>query len=90
MPITDPLETALPARGLVRLRDAETGLTRVFDAGDPAFRAAWQKRGRPFPDPTEVFRAAGVDSIPLTTDAPYERALVRFFKERERRRSAGR
>ena len=90
MPITDPLETALPARGLVRLRDAETGLTRVFDAGDPAFRAAWQKRGRPFPDPAEVFRSAGVDSIPLSTDAPYERALVRFFKERERRRSAGR
>jgi uncharacterized protein (DUF58 family) len=90
MPITDPLETALPARGLVRLRDAETGVTRVFDASDPAFRAAWQKRGRPFPDPTEVFRAAGVDSVPLSTDAPYERALVRFFKERERRRSAGR
>ena len=90
MPITDPLETALPDRGLVRLRDAETGLTRVFDAGDPAFRAAWQKRGRPFPDPSEVFRSSGVDSIPLTTDAPYERALVRFFKERERRRSAGR
>ena len=36
------------------------------------------------------FRAAGVDSVPLSTDAPYERALVRFFKERERRRSAGR
>ena len=90
IPISDPLETALPDRGLVRLRDAETGLTRVFDAGDPAFRAAWQKRGQPFPEPAEVFRSSGVDSIPLTTDAPYERALVRFFKERERRRSAGR
>ena len=74
----------------MRLRDAETGLARVFDAGDPAFRAAWKRRGRPFPDPSEVFRSSGIDSVPLTTDAPYERALVRFFKERERRRSAGR
>ena len=90
MPIADPLETAIPDRGLVRLRDAETGLARVFDAGDPAFRAAWKRRGRPFPDPAEIFRASGIDSVPLTTDAPYERALVRFFKERERRRSAGR
>jgi hypothetical protein len=90
MPITDPLEAALPDRGLVRLRDSETGTTRVFDAGDPAFRVAWARRGRPFPDPAEVFRASGVDSIPLSTDAPYERALVRFFKERERRKAAGR
>ena len=60
------------------------------DAGDPAFRAAWAGRGRPFPDPAEVFRSSGVDAIPLSTDAPYERSLVRFFKERERRRSAGR
>lgn len=90
MPITDPLETALPDRGLVRLRDAETGATRVVDAGDPAFRSAWARRGRPFPDPAEVFRSSGVDAIPLSTDAPYERALVRFFKERERRRAAGR
>ena len=90
MPIADPLEAAIPDGGLVRLRDAETGLSRVFDAGDPAFRAAWKRRGRPFPDPAEVFRASGIDSVPLTTGAPYERALVRFFKERERRRSAGR
>jgi len=90
MPIADPLESAIPDRGLVRLRDAETGATRVYDAGDPAFRAAWARRGRPFPDAAEVFRSSGVDSIPLSTDAPYERALVRFFKERERRRSAGR
>ena len=41
LPITDPREERLPDRGLVRLRDAETGAARVFDAADPAFRAAW-------------------------------------------------
>jgi len=92
LPITDPREETLPDRGLVRLRDAETGVTRVFDAKDPSFRAAW---GRfrphgPFPDPMQVFRTSGIDAIPLRTDAPYEMRLVRFFKERERRKGAGR
>ncbi|HKC25964.1 MAG TPA: DUF58 domain-containing protein [Thermoanaerobaculia bacterium] len=92
LPITDPREERLPDRGLVRLRDAETGAARVFDAADPAFRAAWGRfrKGGPFPDPIQVFRSAGIDAIPLRTDAPYEMRLVRFFKERERRKGAGR
>lgn len=90
IPITDPFEESIPDAGLVRLRDAETGETRVFDAADPAFRRAWGRRGRAFPDPAAVFRSAGIDSIPLRTDASYEKPLVRFFKERERRKAAGR
>ncbi len=91
LPITDPRETAMPLRGLVRLRDAETGVTRVFDLSDPVFTAAWARRTASlFPAPLAVFRSAGIDSIPLRTDAPYEMALVKFFKERERRKASGR
>jgi uncharacterized protein (DUF58 family) len=91
LPITDPREEEMPRAGLVRLRDAETGATRVVDLSDPAFRAIWGRRSAsPFPDPARVFRTAGIDSIPLRTDAPFEAALVRFFKERERRKAAGR
>ena len=91
LPITDPRETELPARGLVRLRDAETGQARVYDLSDPTFRAAWARRtASPFPAPLGVFKSAAIDSIPLRTDAPYEMALVKFFKERERRKAAGR
>ena len=91
IPISDPVETSLPDKGLVRLRDAETGFTEVYDAGDPAFRAAWSRaRGGVFPDAGALFRASGIDAIPLRTDQPYERPLVRFFKERERRKGAGR
>ncbi len=91
LPITDPREEEMPRAGLVRLRDAETGATRVVDLSDPAFRALWGHRSAsPFPDPARVFRTAGIDSIPLRTDAPFEAALVRFFKERERRKAAGR
>jgi uncharacterized protein (DUF58 family) len=91
VPITDPRETEMPPNGLVRLRDAETGAVRVFDLADPGFRSAWARQiTAPFPAPLAVFRSAGIDSIPLRTDAPYEMALVRFFKERERRKAAGR
>ncbi len=91
LPITDPREVDMPAGGLVRLRDAETGLSRVFDLGDPAFRSAWARgQASPFPAPLAVFTAAGIDAIPLRTDAPYESALVKFFRERERRKAAGR
>lgn len=93
LPILDPAEEELPDRGLVRLRDAETGAIRVFDAGDPSFRARWKRSvpaRRPFPDALEVFRTSGVDAIPLRTDAPYEKPLVRFFAERERRKALGR
>jgi uncharacterized protein (DUF58 family) len=91
LPITDPREIGMPASGLVRLRDAETGTTRVFDLADPAFRTAWARGATsPFPAPLAVFKSAGIDSIPLFTDAPYEMALVRFFKERERRKASGR
>lgn len=92
IPITDPAENELPDRGLIRLRDAETGFSRVFDAADPAFQRLWaaSRRGGRFPNPEQVFRSSGIDSIPLRTDQPYEKAIVRFFKERERRKAAGR
>lgn len=92
IPIQDPAESDLPDRGLIRLVDAETGRSQVFDAADPAFRAAWARRvtNTEFPDPARVFRSAGIDSIPLRTDAPYEMPLVKFFKERERRKASGR
>jgi uncharacterized protein (DUF58 family) len=91
LPITDPREEEMPNTGLVRIRDAETGATRVVDLGDAAFRAAWGRRaGSPFPETAPLFRSAGIDSIPLRTDAPFEAALVKFFKARERRKAAGR
>ncbi|MCK6684774.1 MAG: DUF58 domain-containing protein [Thermoanaerobaculia bacterium] len=92
IPLHDPLEVEMPVSGLVRLRDAETGLVGVFDASDPEFQKAWKRlHGKaPFPPASEIFRSAGVDSIPLATNAPYERALVKFFKERERRKALGR
>ena len=90
IPIADPREQSLPPVGLVRLRDAETSATRVFDTADPAFREAWGRRAASLPEPAAIFRSSGIDSIPLRTDMSYELPLVRFFKQREKRKAAGR
>jgi uncharacterized protein (DUF58 family) len=82
--LRDPLETAIPDVGLVRLTDPETGELVVLDTSDPRVRAALMP-----PDVEETragLRQCGVDSLPLTTSEPYDRPLQGFFKRRERRR----
>jgi uncharacterized protein (DUF58 family) len=85
--VYDPREHLLPNVGLVRLHDAERGTPFWVDTADPDVRQklhrhfeAWQanlKRG---------FQSAGTDYIALPVDKPYIPTLVKFFRERERRR----
>lgn len=77
--ITDPREERFPEHGLTRLVDAETGEARLVDLrrSDVAKRAwQWQQHL------DRRFRAAGVDRLSVSTATPYERPLVRFFRER--------
>ena len=77
--VTDPREERFPERGLVRLIDAETGEPRTVDlrASDVAKRAVQRRQQL-----DRRLRAAGVDHLALSTAIPYDRALLRFFKER--------
>lgn len=81
--IKDPREERFPTGGLARVVDAETGKMRLIDLAhaDVARRAAQreQQAGR-------RFRAAGVDLLTISTAAPYDRELLRFFRDRMRRR----
>ncbi|MFH1011379.1 MAG: DUF58 domain-containing protein, partial [bacterium] len=84
---SDPREYLLPNVGLVRLHDAERGTPFWIDTNDSGVRRKlrrnfeeWQaglKRG---------FQKAGVDYMALPVDRPYIPALVKFFRDRERRR----
>jgi uncharacterized protein (DUF58 family) len=80
----DPAEAEVPSVGLVALRDPETGELRVVDTSSSAVRL--QLRATTLSEAKEVFRRTRVDSLPLSTDAPYHRPLAGFFKARERRR----
>lgn len=78
----DPREDRFPARGLARLRDVETGEERLVDfaKADVARRAAQRHQQL-----ERRFRSAGVDWLAVNTAIPYDRDLLRFFRERTRR-----
>jgi uncharacterized protein (DUF58 family) len=79
IPIVDPREERFPASGLARLIDLETGEPRLVDLGraDVARRAAQRHVQL-----ERRFRTAGIDHLTISTAVPYDRELLRFFKQR--------
>lgn len=84
--ITDPRERDLPDVGLIRLRDAETGEEMLVDTSSPDLRKLFRERSRRDEEELiRLFRVHNIDHIRLTTDRPYEKELLRFFRRRERK-----
>ncbi len=85
--VTDPAELALPDVGLVALRDAELGTTRLVDTGSKSFRdsAAVAAAGR-VQQLERRFRSLGIDFIHVDASGDVVDPLVRFFRMREKRR----
>lgn len=81
---TDPREAELPAVGLVRMADPETGEARWVDTSSRrvrnAYRAAALKRQQ---RTQEILRRCGVDHAVIGTDTGYVRPLMRLLKQRE-------
>ena len=80
--IGDPREERFPGRGLARLVDLESGEARWTSLGRAdVVRRAEQRRttleGR--------FRVSGIDHLAISTAVPYDRDLLRFFRERAAR-----
>jgi uncharacterized protein (DUF58 family) len=84
--VTDPNELELPDVGLVALRDAETGETRVLDTGSSAFRSEVHERTQTrVSDLARRFATVGIDFIHIDAAGDVIDPLVRFFRMRERR-----
>jgi uncharacterized protein (DUF58 family) len=82
IPIVDPREERFPDQGLARVADLETGETRLVDLRNAdVARRAMQRRETL----TRRFRGAAIDHLTVSTAVPYERELLRFFKERAAR-----
>jgi uncharacterized protein (DUF58 family) len=79
IPIVDPREERFPDRGLARIVDLESGEARLVDLrkSDVARRATQRRDVL-----TRRFRSAAVDHLMVSTAVPYERELLRFFRER--------
>jgi len=85
MQIYDERETELPNVGLMHVKDAETGQTRILDTSSKNVRekyASW------FEDHTQnfkqLFAKTGADSLRINTEEDYVKELLRFFKKRGR------
>ena len=81
--VSDPREERFPAGALARIVDAEEGGARLVDLGraDVGRRAAARAQQL-----ERRFRASGVDWIEVSTAVPYDRDLLRFFRERRVRK----
>jgi uncharacterized protein (DUF58 family) len=79
MAISDPREERFPRGGLALLTDAESGAARLVHLGaaDVERRAIARRQQL-----ERRFRSAGVDRLEVSTALPYDRDLLRFFRER--------
>ena len=78
--IYDARERSLPPVGLVHVKDSETGEGAWIDTDSRAERAAYEKWFRDFEAATEkLFLRYQVDSVSVSTDEDYVRALMALF-----------
>ena len=85
--VRDRREAELPAIGLVEFEDAETGERFVVNTSDRSFRETFGRdRAAAEEELERTLRHGKVDLIDVRVDRPYVKPLMRFFKERERRR----
>ena len=81
--IREPLDESLPAAGIVRLRDAETGALRDVDTTSRGVREAYAAHVRDLDDERRrLFGELGIDEIQVRVGEDYVRALLAFFKRR--------
>jgi uncharacterized protein (DUF58 family) len=85
--LVDPGEQALPAAGLLEVRDPETGASGVLDLAHAETRAHLAAVASGREKAVEaLFRKAGADRVLLRTDRSYAADLAAFFAARARAR----
>jgi len=81
--IYDRRETSIPAVGLVRVKDAESGRERWVDTSNRRVRESYAMKWESHVEMmNEIFTRAGVDSVSIHTGADYVRPLMWLFKKR--------
>lgn len=81
--VREPIDGVLPAVGLIRIMDAETGQLVEVDSSNAGVREAYARRVRGIDeDRQRLFGEIGIDEIPVTVGEDYVPAILRFFKRR--------
>lgn len=81
--VYDRRETELPAVGLMKIKDAETGEERWIDTSSSKVRETysqwWNNRQREMDD---SFKKCRVDSVSIRTEDDYVKSLIALFEKR--------
>ena len=81
--VYDRRETSIPALGLLRVLDAESGKERWIDSSKSKVRESYGMKWESHLEiMKEIFSRAGVDSVSLQTGEDYVQPLIRLFKQR--------
>jgi len=83
--IQDPVEKKMPAVGLVFARDLETGVCRMIDIDQKTIDTMTEEDQKNSKHFHSIVESVGANYIDITTDSPYEDALLAFFKKRKRK-----
>lgn len=87
--IIDPAEERIPAVGLIELEDAESGKRRLLDTSSRGVRDSLAAEARKRRQAThDLMKNVGIDRVTIDVSQPYDRPLVRFFRERAARMRA--
>ncbi|HOD17975.1 MAG TPA: DUF58 domain-containing protein [Candidatus Cloacimonadota bacterium] len=85
--VIDPAERILPASGLVRIYNPETGDSDVIDLSDKSLRKQYEQYIKVEQEQlSKKMAQAHVDLLPLQTDQSYVQELQKFFDRRIKRR----
>jgi uncharacterized protein (DUF58 family) len=87
--VSDPMETALPAMGIVQFEDLETGEVVEIDTSGPARRDYLDRVQSRALERDNALRRLKLDVVEIQTDQPYVDALVAYFRARVRRMAHG-
>ena len=81
--VYDNRETELPSIGLMRVKDAETGAERQIDTSSKAVRKVynqwWINQQNSL---NESFKKSNIDSVSISTNQDYVKALMGLFNLR--------
>ncbi|GHT64757.1 hypothetical protein AGMMS50239_23070 [Bacteroidia bacterium] len=81
--VYDDRETEMPKVGMVKVKDAESGIEKYVDTASFKVRSAykhwWEKRQT---EMSNAFKRSRVDSVSIRTDGDYVKALIGLFNIR--------
>jgi len=85
-PIDDPRQHELPAVGILKLLDPESGQVTWIDTHNAQLREDYRRMATDLVNlRTRVFQRNRIDFVNISTAQPYDVPLVKFFRERAKR-----